>query len=101
MLVALFWKAWIRLRELPVITFRVRGNRYARWGRDQVMGTFIDNGPADVHVIQVHVRDGVEAHVDDLIVNREPALSKPGLDPPAQLHRLAVNRRLANHPLRP
>src|SRR6266849_2766265 len=82
-LVALFRKTLVRPGEPPVVT-------------RQVLGALIDDRPAHVHVVEVHVGRGIEAGVDDLVVHREPALADPRLDPPVQLHRLAIYRRLAD-----
>src|SRR5712692_6523105 len=95
-LVALFRKTLVRPGEPPVVTRQVLGHRHAGRRRDQVLGALIDDRPAHVHVVEVHVGRWIEAGVDDLVVHREPALANSGLDPPVQLHRLAIYRRLAD-----
>ena len=101
MLVALLGESVVRLREPPVIASGVLGHRHAGRRRDQVLGARVDDRPAHVHVVEVHVGRGVEAGVDDLVMHREPALADPRLDSPAQLHRLAEYGCLANDALGP
>ena len=100
-LVALLREPRRRGGQALVVRAWIFSNGHAGRSRDEVLGACVDDRPSNIDVVEIHVGGGIEGHVDDLVMHGEATLADASLDPPAQLHRLAVHGRLPDHPLRP
>ena len=78
---------------------RVCGYRDTVWGWNQIGGRLVDDRPAYIHVVEVHVRRRVEPDVGHLVVDREATFAHPRLDPAPQLDGLSEHRRLPHDAL--
>ena len=67
-------------------------------GRDKQLDALVDDGEADVDVVEEHVRRPVAADVLDLVVDPQARLADPRLDAPPQQQVLAEDAAWSTSP---
>ena len=82
--------------ERRVALRRLAGARTHRRGRGEELGAVVDHWPADVHVVEQHVRRRIEALVGDLVPDRQARLAERNLDPASEHQVLSEDRGLAD-----